>query len=33
MTHDLVHRAWRIATVLGPLVVIALTLAAGRRWS
>ena len=32
MTRDLVNRAWHIATVIGPLVVIALTLAAGRRW-
>jgi hypothetical protein len=32
MARNLAFRAWRIATVLGPLVVIALTLAAGRRW-
>ena len=33
MTHDLAARAWRVAMILGPLVAIALTLAAGRRWS
>jgi len=32
MTHDLIARAWRVAVILGPLVAIALTLAAGRRW-
>lgn len=32
MTHDLASRAWRVAMILGPLVAIALTLAAGRRW-
>jgi hypothetical protein len=32
MTTDLAARAWRIATVIGPLLAIALTLAAGRRW-
>lgn len=32
MTHDLAARAWRVAMTLGPLVAIALTLAAGRRW-
>lgn len=32
MTNDLVARAWRVAMTLGPLVAIALTLAAGRRW-
>ena len=32
MKTDLTTRAWRIATVIGPLLAIALTLAAGRRW-
>jgi hypothetical protein len=32
MTTDLTTRIWRFATVVGPLVAIALTLAAGRRW-
>jgi hypothetical protein len=32
MRTDLTARAWRIVTVLGPLLAIALTLAAGRRW-
>jgi hypothetical protein len=32
MKTDLAARAWRIATVIGPLLAIALTLAAGRRW-
>lgn len=32
MTHDLAARAWRVAIILSPLVAIALTLAAGRRW-
>lgn len=32
MSTELTTRVWRIATVLGPLVAIALTLAAGRRW-
>ena len=27
-----VARAWRIAMTIGPLVIFALTLAAGRRW-
>ncbi len=30
--HELTHRAWRIAVTIGPLIAIALTLAAGRRW-
>lgn len=30
--NDLKTRAWRLATVLGPLLAIALTLVAGRRW-
>ena len=32
VTTDLFARAWRVATIVGPLVAIALTLAAGRRW-
>lgn len=32
MTTDLATRIWRLAVVIGPLVAIALTLAAGRRW-
>ena len=32
MTTDLTTRVWRIATVIGPIIAIALTLAAGRRW-
>lgn len=32
MKTDLTTRAWRIVTVIGPLLAIALTLAAGRRW-
>jgi len=26
------HRAWRLAVTVGPLVVIAISLAAGNRW-
>lgn len=32
MSSDLATRIWRVATVIGPLVAVALTLAAGRRW-
>jgi hypothetical protein len=32
MTHPLVVRAWRVGVTLGPIIAIALTLAAGRRW-
>jgi hypothetical protein len=32
MISNLTHRAWRVAVIVGPLVAIALTLAAGRRW-
>ncbi len=32
MSSDLVYRAWRIAVTLGPIVAIALTLVAARRW-
>jgi hypothetical protein len=30
--NNLVYRAWRVASIVGPIVAIALTLAAGRRW-
>jgi hypothetical protein len=33
MSHPLVDRAWRVAVTLGPIIAIALTLAAGRRWA
>ncbi len=32
MAKDLIARAWRLAVTIGPLVVIALTLAAGIKW-
>jgi hypothetical protein len=32
MFTDLATRVWRVTIVIGPLVAIALTLAAGRRW-
>lgn len=32
MTKDLVARAWRLAVTIGPLVAIALSLAAGYKW-
>lgn len=32
MTATLFARAWRFAMTLGPLIAIALSLAAGRRW-
>jgi hypothetical protein len=32
MKTELTTRIWRIVTVVGPLVAIALSLAAGRRW-
>jgi hypothetical protein len=32
MIKDLAHRTWRIAVTVGPLVAIALTLAAGMKW-
>ena len=32
MTNDLVARAWRLAVTIGPLVAIALSLAAGYKW-
>lgn len=32
MTTSFVHRTWRLAVTIGPLVAIALTLAAGMKW-
>jgi hypothetical protein len=32
MIHPRLDRVWRIAVTLGPLVAIALTVVAGRRW-
>ena len=32
MAKDLVARAWRLAVTIGPLVAIALSLAAGTKW-
>jgi hypothetical protein len=32
MRSELIVRAWRVAVLVAPLVAIALTLAAGRRW-
>ena len=32
MIQHLVHRTWRFAVTVGPLVAIALTLAAGVKW-
>jgi len=32
MDRVLIHRVWRLTVLLGPLVAIALTLTAGRRW-
>lgn len=32
MHTDLATRIWRIATVIGPILAIGLTLTAGRRW-
>lgn len=32
MNHPLVLRVWRVTVTLGPIIAIALTLAAGRRW-
>jgi len=32
MIKDLAARTWRIAVTIGPLVAIALTLAAGLKW-
>jgi hypothetical protein len=32
MVMDLIHRSWRIAVTVGPLVAIALSLAAGMKW-
>jgi len=33
MSRDFTYRLWRLATIVAPLVAIALTLAAGRRWN
>jgi hypothetical protein len=32
MAKDLITRAWRLAVTIGPLVAIALSLAAGYKW-
>ncbi len=32
MSNDLITRAWRLAVTIGPLVAIALSLAAGAKW-
>lgn len=32
MIKHLVHRTWRLALTVGPLVAIALSLAAGLKW-
>ena len=32
MLKDYAHRTWRLAVTVGPLVAIALTLAAGLKW-
>lgn len=32
MPSTLTYRLWRLAATIGPIVAIALTLAAGRRW-
>jgi hypothetical protein len=32
MANDLITRAWRLAVTIGPLVAIALSLAAGHKW-
>ena len=32
MINPLIDRVWRVAVTLGPIIAIALTLAAGRRW-
>jgi len=33
MTKNLSYRLWRLAVTVGPIIAIALTLAAGRRWN
>ena len=33
MSHPFVYQVWRLSVTLGPIIAIALTLAAGRRWS
>lgn len=32
MNQTLQYRLWRLAVTVGPIIAIALTLAAGRRW-
>jgi hypothetical protein len=32
MAKDLIARGWRLAVTIGPLVAIALSLAAGAKW-
>ncbi len=32
MINPLIDRVWRVTVTLGPIIAIALTLAAGRRW-
>lgn len=32
MDHPLIHRLWRLSVTLGPILAIALTLIAARRW-
>ena len=32
MIKDVVHRSWRFAVTVAPIVAIALTLAAGLKW-
>ena len=32
MDRVLIHRVWRLAVTLGPIIAIALTLIAARRW-
>jgi hypothetical protein len=32
MIKDLAHRSWRLVLTVGPLVAIALSLAAGLKW-
>jgi hypothetical protein len=33
MHTSLTYRLWRVAVTVGPIIAIALTLAAGRRWN
>jgi hypothetical protein len=32
MNHPLVHRLWRIAVTLTPVIAVGLTVLGGRRW-